>query len=138
MTNGNKQEPVSNVGPDENLGETSKNLSPGKDPGTGLDSNHAEQLADMASYVTGEMTQVLVRLQEILDGFNVTVEASGYTADREIGQALSGIVKAVEETRTQMENIAAYALAMSSMGLAQMAEALRLDMRRILTKKGRG
>ena len=131
MTDGNKREPVLNVGPEP------PNPAPARHPETGLESNNAEQLAKIASYVTGEMTQVLIRLQDILDGFKETVEASGYLADDEIGQALGGIVSAVEESRTQMENISAYAIAMSSAGLAQMAEELRLDMRRILMKKDR-
>ena len=137
MSNGNKQEPVSNVGPDANRREASPNLAAARHSGTGLDGKNAEQLAEIASYVTGEMTQVLIRLQEILDGFKEAVEASGYLADGEIGQAMGGIVSAVEEVRTQMENISAYAIAMSSARLAQMAEELRLDMRRILTKKDR-
>ena len=137
MINSNGQYLVSKVGPDENSEEAPLKQPHARNPGSGLDSNKAEQLADVASYATGEMTQVIVRLQEILDGFKETVEAGDYVGDREIGQSLGGILSAVEEVRAQMENIAAYAIAMSSAALAQMAEELRLDMRRILTNKHR-
>ena len=123
---------ASNRGHDEKSEEVSLNFSPPKDPTFAPNSSTAEELAEIASYVTGEMTRVFVRLQEILDGFKETVEAGGYAGDQEIGQSLGGILIAVEEVRTQMEQISSYAIAMSSAKLAHATKGLRQDLRSLL------
>ncbi len=135
MTNGNGQEFVSDFRQEEKSGNVSQNFSQSKDRDFASYKNDAEQLADIASNVTGEMTEVLVRLEAILEGFKETLATAGDTADREFGQSLRGIFSAVEDVRTQMEIISAHALAMSSAKLAQMAEALRLDLRALIISK---
>ena len=65
------------------------------------------------------------------------MEAGGYWGDSEIGKSLAGIVNSVEQVRIRMDDIAAYATATSKVRLAQMAEALRIDLKRILQKKDR-
>ena len=137
MTKGNEEDIVPDSRQGEDSAEVSPNVSQSKDSEFSSYRNDAEHLADIASSVTADMTEVLVRLEVILRDFKETMANSGYTADQLFGQSLSGILSAVEEVRTQMESISAHALAMSSARLAHMAEALRLDLRQLLTNKDR-
>ena len=139
MTNGDGRDRELNFGPRDDSKDDSteapRDGADGNEPESGPLGDDAIQLASIASKVTADMNQVVGRLQEILDGFKETVEAADYAGDREIGQSLGGIMSSVEEVRAQMENIAAYATAMSATRLARMAEALRTDLKGFLRKK---
>ncbi len=106
-------------------------------PSTGFLSNgsDAEQLAQISSFVTVEMTRLLTQLQEIMEGFKQAVAEGGQIADGELGISLGGILSSVEEIRDQMGKTSSLAVAMSSARLAKMAESLRLEMRSILKPK---
>ena len=102
-----------------------------------LAGSEAEQLATIASTVTLEMNQILVRLAEIMGGFKQTVENGGQAVDGELGESLAAILCAVEQVKDEMEKVASVAVAMSSAKLARMAESLRLDVRSLMQAKNK-